>query len=107
MNLAQARKIALALPEATEAPHFDMTSFRVAGKIFATAPSSGTHLHIFVDEDLRAPHIAADPGTYAPLPWGAKVVGVKIKLASAAPATVKELLHQSWRRKAPARLNRP
>ena len=104
MKLEQARKLALALPEASEAPHFDMTSFRVMGKIFATAPASGAYLHVFVDEDIRAPHIAADPGTYAPLPWGAKIAGLKITLASATPATVKELLYQSWLRKAPKRL---
>ena len=32
----QLQKISLALPEATEEPHFDKTSFRVKGKIFAT-----------------------------------------------------------------------
>jgi hypothetical protein len=107
MNLAQAKKCALALPEATESPHFELTSFRVQGKIFATAPASGAYLHVFVDEDVRAPHIAADPDTYAPLPWGAKVVGLKITLSSASPATVKELLDQSWQRKAPKRLLNP
>lgn len=30
------RKIALSLPEATEEPHFEKTSFRVGKKIFAT-----------------------------------------------------------------------
>lgn len=30
------RKLALSFPEVTEEPHFEKTSFRVKGKIFAT-----------------------------------------------------------------------
>lgn len=30
--------LALSFPETSEAPHFDKTSFRVRGKIFATPP---------------------------------------------------------------------
>ena len=47
MKLAEARRHALSLPEATEAPHFHFTSFRVRGKIFATAPPDGEYLHVF------------------------------------------------------------
>ena len=50
MELADVRAIALGLPEATEAPHHDMTSFRVRGKICATAPPDEAHVHVFVDE---------------------------------------------------------
>jgi hypothetical protein len=34
MTLSQVRRFALSLPETTEEPHFDRTSFRVRGKIF-------------------------------------------------------------------------
>jgi hypothetical protein len=44
-DLAQARQFALSLPGVTEEPHFDMTSFRVRGKIFVTVPPDGTRLH--------------------------------------------------------------
>src|SRR6188508_571796 len=50
MDLDEARALALALPEAHEAPHFDLTSFRVGKKVFATAPPDGDELRIFVDE---------------------------------------------------------
>lgn len=36
MTLADFRRMALALPETAEMPHFDLTSYRVKGKIFAT-----------------------------------------------------------------------
>jgi hypothetical protein len=44
-ELAEARRFALSLPEVTEEPHFDMSSFRVRGKIFVTVPPDGTRLH--------------------------------------------------------------
>ncbi len=36
VSITTLRKIALSLPEATEEPHFEKTSFRVKKKIFAT-----------------------------------------------------------------------
>ncbi|HEX9391960.1 MAG TPA: MmcQ/YjbR family DNA-binding protein [Usitatibacteraceae bacterium] len=101
MKLQQARKYALSLPETNEEPHFEFSSFRVRGKIFATVPPGGLHLHIFVDEDQRAPLIAAEPEGYEALRWGAKVVGVRVTLAQAHAGTVERLLRQSWMRKAP------
>src|SRR5205085_6611083 len=41
MNLNEARRFALSLPQTTEAPHFDKSSFRVEGNIFATVPTDG------------------------------------------------------------------
>ncbi len=104
MKLQQARRFALTLPEATEEPHFDLTSFRVRGKIFATSPPGETHLHLFIDEDLRAPLIAAHPEAYEPLTWGSMVVGVRVTLRLASTETVNRLLLASWKRKAPKRL---
>lgn len=55
MTLEEVRILALALPETTEQPHFDYTSFRVKGKIFATAPPDGQRVYVFVPEAF-APH---------------------------------------------------
>ena len=104
MKLQRARKFALSLPESTEAPHFAYTLFRVRGKIFATVPPDGVVMHIFVDDDQRAPLIAAHPEIFSALHWGVRVVGVKVLLAQAKADTVKRLLTQSWMRKAPNRL---
>ena len=41
MTAAALRKLALSLPEASEAPHFERTSFRVGKKIFATMTAAG------------------------------------------------------------------
>src|ERR1700730_4103797 len=104
VKLQHVRNFALSLPEVTEEPHFEYTSFRVKGKIFATAPPSEEHLHIFVEEEHRAPLIAAEPEVFESLHWGSKVVGVRVTLANASTGTVECLLIESWARKAPKRL---
>ena len=85
MNAQQARQLALALPQASEEPHFDFTSFRIGGKIIATMPPGEEVLHVFVDEAQRAPLIDLQPDAYQALHWGAKLVGVKVILSHAEP----------------------
>ena len=104
MRLQQVRKFALSLPAATEEPHFEYTSFRVKGKIFATATPDERHLHIFVEDEHRAPLIAAEPETFEALRWGSRVVGIRVTLDHASAGTINRLLLQSWSRKAPKRL---
>ena len=102
-SLDEARRLALALPEAGEQPHFDMTSFRVRGKIFATAPPGGGWLNVFLDEDEASAYVAEDPAAFQPLYWGQRHRGLRVELA-ACPAGVAEVLAEAWRRKAPKRL---
>ena len=104
MKIAQARRFALSLPEATEEPHFHFASFRVRGKIFATAPPDGAHLHIFVGDDEREQALELHPEFVEKLHWGKRVVGVRVALATAKPTVVTQLLAQAWKRKAPKAL---
>ena len=99
----------MSLPGTSEEPHFDMTSFRVKGKIFATAPADETRLHIFVDESEVAATVAEQPGAGLPcafeaLVWGQRVRGLRVLLAAAPNERVRELLAEAWRRKAGRRL---
>lgn len=103
MTLDEVRRYALSLAEATEQPHFDYTSFRV-GKIFATAPPDGEHLHVFVDENEAKAAVAENPDVFSELWWGKRLMGVRVRLAAADPAVVRELLEEAWRNKAPKRL---
>jgi len=105
MQIEQARRYALSLPETTEEPHHQMSSFRVRGKIFATLPADGIHLHVFVDEEDRAPLIAAVPAAYEPLWWGKQVRGLRVVIANADILTVARMLGIAWRRKAPKALS--
>lgn len=104
MKIDAVRKFALALPEAAEAPHFEYSSFRVRGKIFATVPPDGRHVHIFVGDEDREPALELHPEFLEKLVWGGKVVGVRATLARADAEIVKALLRQAWRRKAPKAL---
>ena len=104
LTLAQARRYALSLPGTREEPHFERTSFRVLGKIFATALPNDGHLNVFVGDEHREPALANHPGCMEKLMWGARAVGLRISLAEASPAVVKDLLLVAWRAKAPKSL---
>ena len=104
MKLAAVRHFALSLPEATEEPHFDLASFRVKGKIFATVPPEEKHLHVFVDGAVLDVLPAAQPKAYEKLFWGKRLAGLRVTLAAAKSADVEELLRSAWRRRAPKKL---
>jgi len=76
-KLDQLRRYALSLPEVTEQPHFDYSSFRVRGKIFVTVPPGGQHLNVFVDEEQRELALAVHAAFVEKLWWGGKVVGLR------------------------------
>jgi hypothetical protein len=104
VRFERVRRFALSLPEAVETPHFERTSFRVRGKIFATAPANGRSLNVFVSEPEIRASVAEDPATFHELRWGTRLVGLAIELAHANPAVVLELVTESWRGKAPKSL---
>lgn len=106
MKLDAARTFALSLPETTEEPHFDMSSFRVKGTIFCTVPPDGRRLHICVGIDEVRALVAEDPKAYEVIVWGKREVSdwIRVHLSHAKTTPVKELLEDAWRRKAPKRV---
>jgi hypothetical protein len=104
MNLNDVRRIAISLPEVTEEPHFKYTSFRVKGKIFATAPPDGGHLHIFVTDEDRELALLIEPGFIEKLLWGGKVRGLRVALSKAKRPVVVSLLKKAWLHRAPKAL---
>jgi hypothetical protein len=104
-TLAQARRFALSLPEASEQDHHGMASFRIRGKIFATVPD-GAHVRIMIeDTEIRAV-VAEHPDACAEVYWGKRLSCVVVDLARADPQLVEELLAEAWARKAPKSLVR-
>lgn len=103
MTLSQVRRLALALPEAAEAPHFDYASWRVRKKIFATAPPDGKHLHLFVDELALEQAMAAGHSWLEKKFWGKKAY-LRLTLPKADAKVVAGLLHRAWADKAPRSL---
>ena len=104
VTFEDARRYALSLPETSEEPHHHLTSFRVRGKIFATAPADGEFIRLFVAEEDRQRAIAIDPGACKIIHWGKNAVGVEVSLPAPAAYLVNELLDVAWRRKAPKKL---
>ena len=102
MKMHAARRHALSLPDTVEQPHHESTSFRVGGRIFATAPPDGAHLHLFIPDLEREQALELHDFTEK-LFWGGKVVGIRVRLAEAEPAVVRKLLEAAWRHKAPAK----
>jgi len=99
MLLSDVRDMAMAQLGTTESPHHRYTSFRVRGRIYATAPMEGGSLHVFVDEEDRERMVRIQPGTYEKLGWGKKIVGLRIDLGKAGPDDVRALLRIAWQRK--------
>jgi len=104
MDLSHVRKLALALPEVTEEPHFDSTSFRIRGKIMATALADELFLNVMLKEPAREPFLTMHPDALEELVWGKKIWGVRVNLDHAGSDLVADLLEQSWKERAPKTL---
>ena len=59
---------------------------------------------MFVDEPEVDACVAEDPAAFEPLRWGTRIRGLRVRLAAAPAGRVRELIEDSWRRKAPRRL---
>ncbi len=105
LTMAEARRIALSLPEATEEDHFGMPSFRVMKKIFATVPDAKSIRVMLGPEEVSAA-IGTNPRAFEELWWGKQLAGITVHLARADRRQVADLLGEAWRRKAPKTLAR-
>ena len=106
VTLAEACRMALSLPEATEEDHHGIPSFRVGNKIFATVPDD-EHLRIMLDAHTTHAAVTEDPVMFEQLWWGKKLSGVCVTLGRADRRRLAELLEEAWRRIAPRRLLLP
>ena len=104
IKIAQVRQCALSLPDATEEPHFEYSSFRVRGKIFVTVPPDEKHVHVFIGEADREIALALHAAFLEKLVWGGKVRGLRVLLSKASPTVVSRLVREAWVHKAPKRL---
>ena len=93
----------MALPETTEQDHHGMPSFRVRGKILATAPDE-EHIRVMLAEDEIRAAVAEHPDVCTPFSWGKKLACVVVALAPATHGVLEELLIEAWLSKAPKAL---
>jgi len=91
------RRLALALPDAVEAPHFETTSFRVKGKIFATLGEKEGRAVIKLTPEQQEMLIDAEPGIFERIPnaWGGKG-WTWMSLKAADRMTVESALKSAW-----------
>jgi hypothetical protein len=97
------RRLALELPEAVERDHHGRPSFRVGGRIFATQWDEA-HLNVMLDGPATRTFVQGHPGACEELWWGKRLSGVRMGLALADEALVRDLLADAWEQKAPKRL---
>ena len=93
--------MALALPDTSEAPHHQRTSFRVGGKIFATMPPDGDSVNVLLDEEDARAAAEESPDWVELLWWGRRLSGVRVDLAQADGDMLGQLLEDAYRRRAP------
>ncbi len=66
----RARKLALALEGASEAPHFDRAAFRTPRKIFATLANAGSDINLMFDAATQEFFCEQAPEAFSPVPGG-------------------------------------
>ena len=75
---SKARKFALSLPDASEAPHFDRAAFRTPRRIFATLAADGTTINLMFNADLQEFWCENEPASFEPVPGGWGRMGATI-----------------------------
>lgn len=103
MTVRQARKLALSFKEAVELPHFDLTSFRVRKKIFATMDVNRKRMCLMLTPVDQSVFCAYNPAIIYPVPnkWGKKGA-TYFELATVRASILKDALVTSYRKAAPA-----
>jgi hypothetical protein len=99
MTAEEARRLALALPDAVEQDHHGRPSFRVVGKIFATIWDEQT-MNVMLDEPGIRTAVAEHPDWCAERYWGKRLAAVAVDLPCAPERELRELLADAWEGKA-------
>ncbi|HZZ36062.1 MAG TPA: MmcQ/YjbR family DNA-binding protein [Caulobacteraceae bacterium] len=102
---ADVRRIALALPEAYEADHHGMPSFRVGKKIFATLRTAEPKMMVKLDPEDQHNLAEGHPGVIAAVPgyWG-RTGSTFVMFDQCDQTLVASLLKLAWSGVAPKRL---
>jgi hypothetical protein len=93
------RRIALALPQVREKPHFGMPAFRVADKGFASVTKDHSRVLLHLDAADVAAELAL--GNCQQLTRGEVLIGLDADLAALDSARLERLLRRAWQHRAP------
>ena len=105
ITIEQARKAALSLPETIEKPHFDLTSFRVKNKIFATIHTDKNYVMVKLSAIEQSVFCAYNKEVIFPVPggWG-KQGATFINLKKVKKSMLLDALSTAWKTTAPPKL---
>ena len=105
MTIDDFRKMALALPETAELPHFDLISFRVKGKIFATYHAKRDCAMLKLSMINQSIYCDMDKKVFYPVPggWGKKGATF-VELKPVKKQVFREALQKAWACAAPKKL---
>jgi hypothetical protein len=104
MTVDDFRRLALALPEATEAAHMGHPDFRVHNKIFAALwPKEGRGVVMLTPEQQKI-LVELKPAVFTPVPggWGRRG-STNVNLVGADEMSLTSALLMAWRNRAPKR----
>jgi hypothetical protein len=104
---AKVRKLALALPGIEEGTSYGTPAFRVGRKFLGRLSDDGENLVLKIGFDERELLMRADPRTFHITDHYRGYPMVLVRLASVAPAQLREILEQAWGALSPARRARP
>ena len=105
MDVAEVRRIALALPEVEEYEHGDLPAFRVRGKRFASMLDEDG-INLMLAEDGIDAAIACWPDACRPIFFAGRVASVRAAYRALPEATLAGLLEEARAGKAPSSLLR-
>jgi hypothetical protein len=105
VSIAIFRQLALSFPETVEQPHFEITSFRVNKKVFATLDETKQLVCVGLSPVQQSVFCAYDKTIIYPVPnkWGAKGA-TYIELKKVSKSMLKDALTQSYCKAAPQKL---
>lgn len=105
MTPAEFRALALGFPESAQGSHFDVTDFRVKGRIFATLRESDGRAVLKLSPDGQQLLTTTSPDIFEPVngSWGLKG-WTKVLLDHADEATVRNAMMKAWKSVAPNKL---
>ncbi|GAB1508918.1 MmcQ/YjbR family DNA-binding protein [Actinophytocola sp. KF-1] len=98
------RGVALSLPETTEKPSYGTPGFRVKDRLFARLRPEGDLLVWVADEGEKRGLVSSEPEKFATTPHYDGHASVLVRLDAVDEDELRELLTESWRLRAPAKL---
>jgi hypothetical protein len=98
------RRVVLSLPETEERETWGHPTFRIRDKMFATLSDDGRQATVKATRQEQAALVAAAPETFDIPAYVGRHGWVGVRLATADPVELAELLIEAWRQTAPQRL---